>query len=132
MNSLKFTDKTDMTTPNNTKEGKTKTASAQDGFKTPPSSFLIFPLGSSSQVKASCPGNMRRALPPSPTVGKRGLRTRNNLLGSQRAAQSLPLHHDILYLRLLEETRRQPKNPRGISSIPETRDDFAYSHSLER
>ncbi|TGO59504.1 hypothetical protein BOTNAR_0161g00150 [Botryotinia narcissicola] len=122
MNSLKVTNTPAVKTQNNTKEDKKKTTPAYDGFKTPPSNFLTSPLGSLSQVKAPRPGNIRRALPISPTVGKRGFRTRNNLVDSQRAAHSLPIH-DSLYLRLLAETRRQHESPRGILTIPETQDD---------
>ncbi|KAF7950680.1 uncharacterized protein EAE97_002232 [Botrytis byssoidea] len=124
MNSLKVTNTTDIKIQNNTKDNNTKTTPAYNGFKTPPSNFLTSPLGSPSQVKAPRPGNIRRALPISPTVGKRGFRNRNNLVDSQRAAHSLPIH-DSLYLRLLAETRRQRENPRGILKIPETQDDGA-------
>ncbi|KAF7895960.1 hypothetical protein EAF00_005975 [Botryotinia globosa] len=124
MNSLKVINTTDIKTQNITKDDKTKTTPAYDGFKTPPSDFLTSPLESPSQTKPSRPGNIRRALPISPTVGKRGFRTRNNLVDSQRAAQSLPIH-DSLYLKLLAETRRQHESPRGILTISETRVDGA-------
>ncbi|KAF7884762.1 uncharacterized protein EAF02_005098 [Botrytis sinoallii] len=124
MNSLKFSNKTDIKTHHKTKDDKTKITPAYDRFKTPPSNFLTSPLGSPSQVKASLPGNIRRELPTSPTVGKRGFRTRNNLVDSQRAAHSLPAH-DSLYLRLLEETRHQHESPRGILTMPESQDDGA-------
>ncbi|TGO08938.1 hypothetical protein BTUL_0185g00150 [Botrytis tulipae] len=124
MNSLKVTNKNDIKTQNNTKDDKTKTTPPCDGFKTPPSNFLTSPLGSPSHVKVSWSGNIRRALPISPTVGKRGFRTRNNLVNSRRAAHSLPIH-DSLYLRLLAETRRQHESPRGILTISETRVDGA-------
>ncbi|KAF7936387.1 uncharacterized protein EAE98_002606 [Botrytis deweyae] len=124
MDCLRVNNTTDIKTQNNTKDDKTKTTPAYDRFKTPLSKFLTSPLESPSQVKASLPGNIRRELPTSPTVGKRGFRTRNNLVDSQRAAHSLPAH-DSLYWRLLEETRRQHECPRGILTMPETQDDGA-------
>ncbi|TEY29602.1 hypothetical protein BOTCAL_0929g00020 [Botryotinia calthae] len=125
MNILKVTDKTVITTPDNIKSGNIKTAPADDQIKIPPSNLLTSPLGSPSQMKASRPKNVRRALPPSPTLGKRSFRTRNNHADSQRATPSLHNFHDSLYLRLLEKTRRHHKNPRVILSVYETQDDGA-------
>ncbi|TGO38841.1 hypothetical protein BHYA_0066g00290 [Botrytis hyacinthi] len=124
MNSLKVTNTNVIKTKNNTTDDKTKTTPVYDGFKKPPSNFLTSPLASLSPAKASRAGNIRRALPTSPTVGKRGFRTRNNLVDSQRATHSLPIH-DSLYLRLLAETRRQPESPRGILTMSGTQDDGA-------
>ncbi|THV52543.1 hypothetical protein BGAL_0076g00280 [Botrytis galanthina] len=124
MNTLKVANTTANKTQNDKRDDKTKITPAYNGFKTPPANFLTSPLASFSQAKAPRPGNTRRDLPTSSTIGKRGFRTRNNLVDNQRAAHSLPIH-DSLYLRLLAETRRQLENPRGILTMPETQDDDA-------